>query len=170
MKTILHLPGGDRIIHPRRRVLVSLLPLLVFLASGRSEAQCNTNCNPTGGGVSCTVALTQSPCVANGNVHCTNYPPSETMVMTTVLSATSASCLPGATGDSIAMAVHTSGQGVPAQCGFRFRVARCSSGINCSAAFAETVVCTVDDASDGLPVELMEFSVEDEDEDSPLDD
>ena len=156
---------------PRRRVLTIVAPMLLLasLASLPVEAQCNTTCGPGGGGVSCTVALTQSPCVANGNVLCTNYPASETIVMTSIFGSTNASCLPGATGDSSAMAVHTAGQGLPAECVFRFRVARCSSGANCSAAFAQTVTCTVDDTSDGLPVELMEFSVDEEAEDSPDD-
>ena len=111
----------DRRSFERRRGLAASLVLLACLSQGRAEAQCSVNCNPISGGVSCTVALTQSPCAAFGLNRCTiNYPPSQTMVMTTVLSSTNASCVPGATDDSVAMAFHSAGQGLPAQCDFRF--------------------------------------------------
>lgn len=159
------------VLRPRRSALIlaSLMLLPALRLTPPVGAQCSTTCGPGGGGVSCTVALTQSPCVALGDYLCTAYPPSETMVMTTVFNSTNATCLPGGSGDSSAMALHIAGQGLPAECVFRFRVARCSSGINCTAAAPNTVTCTVNDAGDGLPVELMEFSVEEDDEDSSSD-
>ena len=156
---------------PRRPALLIAAPMLLWISLAPSPiaAQCSTTCGPGGGGMSCSVMLTQSPCAANGAFLCTAYPSSQTIVTTAVIDSTNADCLPGAGGDSLAMAVHTAGQGLPAECVFRFRVARCSSIISCTAAAPALVDCTVDDTSDGLPVELMEFSVGEEAEQPPAD-
>lgn len=60
---------------------------------------------------------------------------------------------------SIAMASHTPGQATPATCFWRWYVQRYSAYAGgCITVNSST--CFIDSMSDGLPVELMEFSVE----------
>lgn len=153
--------------HPRLHFAVIALLLLGAPTSDAGFPNCSVNCVTGASGKVCDVALTESPCAAAGLNLCTAYPASQTMVTTMVLDSSNANCLVGAAEDSMAVASHMAGSAVPASCQFRFRVGRCSSGA-CTAAFAVSSLCTVTDA-DGLPVELMDFSVEasDESDDEP---
>ncbi len=127
--------------------LFVLAAVCLFPFSADSANTCVVACTSLmGGGKTCMVHLinvTYGPCYVPG-------------VKGTVAHGTSnASCLVGAIGDFMATAIHTVGNGYPAKCEFSF-------GFICYGPpgpvnFAD---CTVDSAGDGLPVELMAFSVE----------
>ena len=137
-----------------RLVLSTTAVLAVTLAMPRAAQAvpptCATACTGTTGvGKNCTVMV--------------GCPPFGVMSFTseTVFAAVSAGCTLGAL-DGMATAMHTPGQGVPATCSFSFGLICCGSPF-CGPGTPGTIVCTVD-GSDGLPIELMEFSVENGDE------
>ena len=141
--------------------LLALIPVFALLATlllprppahAGTELMCNTMC--TGG--DCTV-------VAN----CGGFAPNTcAFVNESIVMASNAACTLGAL-DGMASAMGT--MGTPATCSFYF-ANLCGATAMCTMGFFTTAtqICVVD-AADGLPVELMDFSINDGDG-SPGDD
>ncbi len=157
------MPNRRRITRDGRclhRLFIVLVPLLVFLAVNAPPAQsqsCYVSCGTaTGGGMTCMVRA--HVCIAYA---CPTLVHRSTVATGTV----NANCNVGASGDLMATASHTPGQGPAANCTFLFM-----DGCYVSVVYPytgcwgggqqQTVPCVVT-VADGLPVELMDFSVED---------
>ena len=137
-----------------------LVAMLALAPAAESQPACATACAPsaTGGGMTCTVTAS-FPTMCNMG----------TVVATVASGTVSAMCLPGTSNDYMAMASHAPGSGpnmgTAANCNFMFNW-------SCTAPPATaTVTCTASTADmPALPVELMDFSIEDEDEETEPED
>lgn len=128
---------------------------LVFLISGSVGAQtpiCMTTCGSGGGGMTCTVSVTMCSDAAYVFFCPVNN------FTTTATGTLNAACNVGTLFDGVAMATHTAGQGSNANCSFQFR-GICGSTAACAYGMGHFVTCQVDQ-SEGLPVELLDFSLE----------
>ena len=140
-----------------RSLLLCVLPLAftaIAMAQGPTGLICNNGCSPISmGGNHCYVsAMCPSPAF-----------PIPVSVQTFPVTNSSAMCAVGAAGDLMATASHLPGSGpnsgTMAACGFSFG-AFCQSAGGMTAGLGNyTSICIVN-ASDGLPVELMEFSLD----------
>ncbi len=150
------MPASDLAARPRRTTILATLTILALsasLATPQANAQlaCNTTCTgATGTGMTCTVTVM---CPVFSPYFCA-------FASEMIVGSMNAGCNLGPpTADGAAMATHTPSQATPASCSFFFGI---NCGVtNCTETSTLTDTCVVN-AGDGLPIELMEFSIETE--------